>query len=186
DDYAGARMAARHVVELGHRDIGVVSLLLMADGHQGPPGPQRRKAAHFQVTADRLTGYLDVLPKDPPIWEAPDSRREYGRSAAHWLLTQTPRPTALLCMSDELALGALRAASDLGLVVPTDLTIVGFDDTPAAAWADLTTVRQDLLEKGRTTGDLVLRLLEGQTPTDIVTIGVALVTRGTSGPTPPR
>ncbi|GAB3875263.1 hypothetical protein GCM10029964_019000 [Kibdelosporangium lantanae] len=89
-------------------------------------------------------------------------------------------------MSDELALGALRAASDLGLVVPTDLTIVGFDDTPAAAWADLTTVRQDLLEKGRTTGDLVLRLLEGQTPTDIVTIGVALVTRGTSGPTPPR
>jgi DNA-binding LacI/PurR family transcriptional regulator len=186
DDRAGARMAAQHVVELGHRDIGVVSLLLAADGHQGPPSPQRRKAADYQVTADRLAGYLDVLPTAPLVWEAPDSRREYGRSAADWLLTRTPRPTALLCMSDELALGAVRAASDLGLSVPDDLTIVGFDDTPAAAWADLTTVRQDLLAKGRSTGDLVLRLLAGHRPTTPITIGVSLVTRGTSGPTPPR
>jgi DNA-binding LacI/PurR family transcriptional regulator len=184
DDKHGARMAARHVVDLGHRDIGILSLELAADGHSGPPGPQRMKTAQFQVTADRLAGYLEVLPGQPLVWEAADSRREFGRSGAAWLLSQQPRPTALLCMSDELALGAIRAAGEIGLPVPGDLTIVGFDDTPAAAWADLTTVRQDLLEKGRRTGDLVLRLLEGHGPGAPVTIPVTLIPRGSSGPVP--
>lgn len=100
-----------------------------------------------------------------------------------WLLTQGPPPTALLCMSDELALEAIRAAREIGLAVPTDLTIVGFDDMPGAAWADLplTTVRQDLLEKGRRIGELVLRLLQGRGPGEPVTIGVALMTRASSG-----
>jgi DNA-binding LacI/PurR family transcriptional regulator len=86
-------------------------------------------------------------------------------------------------MSDELALEAIRAAREIGLAVPTDLTIVGFDDMPGAAWADLplTTVRQDLLEKGRRIGELVLRLLQGRGPGEPVTIGVALMTRASSG-----
>ncbi|WP_243727449.1 LacI family DNA-binding transcriptional regulator [Actinocrispum wychmicini] len=186
DDREGARTAAQHVVDLGHRHIGVISLEFATGGHTGPAGPQRMKSADFQVTAERMAGYLAVLPVEPAVWEAPDSRREYGRSAAEWLLCQEPRPTALLCMSDELALGAIRAARDFGLTVPADLTIVGFDDTPAAAWADLTTVRQDLLEKGRRTGDLVLRLLSGHQPGPPVTIGVTLVTRSSSGPVPSR
>jgi DNA-binding LacI/PurR family transcriptional regulator len=184
DDQQGARMAARHVVDLGHRHTGILSLELAADGHSGPVGPQRMRPAQFQVTADRLAGYVAELPQTPSVWEAPDSRREYGRAGAEWLLRQDPRPTALLCMSDELALGAIRAASDIGLVVPEDLTIIGFDDTPAAAWADLTTVRQDLLEKGRHTGELVLHLLAGHPPGDPITIGVTLVPRASSGPAP--
>jgi DNA-binding LacI/PurR family transcriptional regulator len=144
------------------------------------------QSAQHQLTLERLTGYLSVLPANPPIWEAPDSRRELGREGARWLLGRDPRPTALLCMSDELALGAIRAAGEIGLSVPKDLTIVGFDDTPAAAWADppLTTVRQDLLEKGRRTGELVLRLLEGHEPGEPVTIGVTLETRASSGVSP--
>jgi len=185
DDRHGARMAARHVVDLCHRDVGILSLELAADGYTGPVGPQRMSAAQFQVTADRLAGYRDELPVPPFVWEAPDSRREYGRAGAEWLLRQDPRPTALLCMSDELALGAIRAAGDLGLAVPQDVTVVGFDDTPAAAWADLTTVRQDLTEKGRQVGDLVLRLLAGQGPGDPVTIGVTLVPRTSSAPPSP-
>jgi DNA-binding LacI/PurR family transcriptional regulator len=186
DDRAGARMAARHVVDLGHQDVGILSLELNADDGSGPASPQRMQSAQHQLTIERLTGYLSELPGTPPVWEAPDSRRELGREGARWLLARDPRPTALLCMSDELALGAMRAAGEIGLSVPADLTIVGFDDTPAAAWADppLTTVRQDLLEKGRRTGELVLRLLEGHEPGEPVRIGVTLVIRASSGPLP--
>jgi DNA-binding LacI/PurR family transcriptional regulator len=181
DDKLGAQMAARHVVDLGHRDIGILSLDTNPDGFSGEVSPQRIQSAQFQVTIERLNGYLDVLPTRPPIWEAPDSLREFGREGAAWLLRQTPRPTALLCMSDELALGAIRAAGDMGLSVPGDVSVVGFDDTPAAAWADLTTIRQDLLEKGRRTGELVLRLLEGHGPGAPVTLDVTLVPRASSG-----
>jgi DNA-binding LacI/PurR family transcriptional regulator len=184
DDHGGAQMAARHIVELGHSDVGILSLDLIADGHRGPASPQRIADARFRVTIERLNGYLTQFPQRPPIWEAPESVRELGREGARWLLAQTPRPTALLCMSDELAIGAIRAARDIGLAVPDDLTIVGFDDTPAAAWSDppLTTVRQDLLQKGRQTGELVLRLLDGLGPGEAVTIGVTLVTRTSSAP----
>jgi DNA-binding LacI/PurR family transcriptional regulator len=187
DDLEGARLAARHVTGLGHREIGILCLDLNPGGARGPVTLTETKNAQFQVTLERLTGYLDELPGTPHMWESPDSTRELGREGARWLLSRTPRPTALLCMSDELALGAIRAAGELGLRVPHDLTIVGFDDTPAAAWADppLTTVRQDLLEKGRRTGELVLRLLEGRGPGRAVTIGVTLVTRASSGPPPP-
>jgi DNA-binding LacI/PurR family transcriptional regulator len=185
DDRLGAQKAARHVVGLGHQDVAILSLDLKADGTSGPVSPQRMAEAQFQVTIERLTGYQSELGGRAPVWEAPDSSRELGRTGATWLLTQAPRPTALLCMSDELALGALRAAGDLGLSVPEDLTVIGFDDTPAAAWAELTTVRQDLLEKGRRTGELVLCLLEGRRVDEPVTIGVTLVTRGSSG-RPPR
>ncbi|ONI77078.1 LacI family transcriptional regulator [Actinosynnema sp. ALI-1.44] len=186
DDRAGAALAAQHVVALGHRDVGVLSLDLSPDGHTGPMTRERIDTAEFQVTVERLNGYLDHLPATAPVWEAPDSLREHGRRGASWLLAQTPRPTALLCMSDELAIGAIRAARDIDLVVPRDLTIVGFDDTPAATWADppLTTVRQDLLEKGRQTGEQVLRLLDGRQTDGPVTIPVVLVARASSGPVP--
>ena len=85
-------------------------------------------------------------------------------------------------MSDELALGALRAAEELELAVPGEVSIVGFDDTPAANWADLTTVSQDLVEKGRQAGELALRLLDGARPGRPVTIGVDLQVRGSTAP----
>jgi DNA-binding LacI/PurR family transcriptional regulator len=179
DDRQGARMAAEHVVGLGHEQVGILSLDLHADGRSGPASPNRIATAKFQVTIERLAGYQSVLAK-PRIWEAADSVRELGRAGASWLLSQVPRPTALLCMSDELALGAIRAAGESGLRVPEDLTVVGFDDTPAAAWAELTTVRQDLLEKGRRVGELALRLMRGEGPGEPVTIEATLVARKSS------
>src|ERR1044072_7508582 len=131
---------------------------LNADGHRGPGSPERIAGGSFRVTLDRIAGYLEgpaghgILPAEVPLWEAPGSVRELGREGARWLFGLTPRPTAVLCMSDELALGALRAAEELGLSVPEEVSIVGFDDTPAANWANLTTVRQDLVEKGRQAG----------------------------------
>jgi DNA-binding LacI/PurR family transcriptional regulator len=188
DDLGGARLAARHVAELGHRHVAILSFGLTADGHRGPISPQRMAEGHYRVSLDRISGYLKelaeqgIVPAEVPLWEAPGSVRELGREGARWLLRQQPRPTAVLCMSDELALGALRAAEELGLSVPGEVSIVGFDDTPAARWANLTTVRQDLVEKGRQAGELALRLLDGRRPGRPVTIGVDLQVRGSTAP----
>jgi DNA-binding LacI/PurR family transcriptional regulator len=188
DDIGGALLAARHVAGLGHRHVAILSFGLRADGRRGPVSPQRIADGHFRVSHDRIAGYLKGLAEhgivgdEVPLWEAPGSVRELGREGARWLLGQRPRPTAVLCMSDELALGALRAAEELGLSVPGEVSIVGFDDTPAARWADLTTVRQDLVEKGRQAGELALRLLDGTRPGRPVTIGVDLQVRGSTAP----
>ncbi len=190
DDFGGARLAARHVTSLGHRRVAILGFSLAADGHRGPASPQRIEQAHFRVSLDRISGYLKglaehgIVADEVPLWEAPGSVRELGREGARWLFALRPRPTAVLCMSDELALGALRAAEELGLSVPGEVSIVGFDDTPAANWADppLTTVRQDLVEKGRRAGELALRMLDGGRPGRPVTVGVDLQVRGSTGP----
>jgi DNA-binding LacI/PurR family transcriptional regulator len=188
DDLGGAVLAGRHVGELGHRRVGIVALGLSADGARGPVGPQRIGSAHFRVTLDRLAGYLEglaehgIVADEVPVWEAPGNSRESGREGTRWLLGLEPRPTAVLCMSDELALGAIRGADDLGLSVPAEVSIVGFDDTPAASWGHppLTTVRQDLVAKGRQAGELALRMLDGARPGRPVTIGVELQVRGST------
>lgn len=190
DDRGGAELAARHVADLGHRRVGILSLELSTDGVRGLASPQRIGEAHHRVTTERIAGYLSglsghgIVAGDVPIWETQGSVRELGREGARWILGQQPRPTALLCMSDELALGAIRAAGELGLRVPEEVSIVGFDDTPAASWCDppLTTVRQDLAEKGRRAGELALRMLDGARPSRPITIGVELMTRASTGP----
>jgi DNA-binding LacI/PurR family transcriptional regulator len=190
DDYGGGLLAGRHVAELGHRRVAILAFELIADRTRGPVSPHRIESAHFRVTLDRLDGYRKALAEHGivaeavPVWEAPGSVRELGREGARWLLGLEPRPTALLCMSDELALGAIRAANDLGLSVPAEVSIVGFDDTPAASWSDppLTTVRQDLVAKGRQAGELALRALNGARPGKPVTIDVELQERGSTAP----
>ncbi|OLF16806.1 LacI family DNA-binding transcriptional regulator [Actinophytocola xanthii] len=192
DDYGGALLAGRHLVELGHQRVAVLGLSLSANGQGGLATPARLREAHFRVTLDRYAGYLEglaeggIVAEQVPLWEAPGNTREFGREGTTWLLTQHPRPTAVLCMSDELALGALRAADELGLAVPGEVSIVGFDDTPAASWGtpSLTTVRQDLVEKGRQAGTLALRMLDGSRPGKPVTVGVELQVRASTGPAP--
>jgi DNA-binding LacI/PurR family transcriptional regulator len=192
DDFGGALLAARHLTALGHRHVSILGFSLSADGHRGPGNAERIHNAHFRVTLDRYAGYLKglaeqgIVGSEVPLWEAPGSVRELGREGARWLFGLRPRPTAVLCMSDELALGAMRAADELSLKVPGEVSIVGFDDTPAASWGtpSLTTVRQDLVEKGRQAGALALRMLDGARPGRPVTIGVELQVRGSTGPAP--
>ncbi|RKT53025.1 LacI family DNA-binding transcriptional regulator [Saccharothrix australiensis] len=184
DDAGGARLAASHLRALGHTRIGVLTFSLLPDGWTGLVPPARLAGGAFRVTRDRLAGYLDVVGRDAPVWECAGSSRELGRTGARALLALAPRPTALLCASDELAFGALRAARDLGLRVPADLSVVGFDDVPAAAHADppLTTVRQPLAEKGRRAGELALRLLDGGRPGEPTRLAVRLVERDSTAP----
>jgi DNA-binding LacI/PurR family transcriptional regulator len=188
-DRTGAALAAQHLLDLGHRRIGVISFQLSEDSQSGPASVERLRTARYRTTRERLTGYLDTLSQagiggaEVPIWECAANRRTLAHEGISWLLTQKPPPTAVLCTSDELALGALRAAQQIGLPVPNGLSVVGFDDTPAAAEANppLTTVRQPLKEKGTQAAALALQSLSGsdQRPANI-RLPVELITRGST------
>jgi DNA-binding LacI/PurR family transcriptional regulator len=189
-DHEGASLAAAHLLDLGHTRFGVLTFALHPDGATGPVSAERRSDVGFRVSRDRLGGYLDTLekggvrPDNVPVWEARGCDRELGRLGARWLLTREPRPSALLCASDQLAFGALQAARDLNLTVPGDLSVVGFDDVPEAAYSDppLTTVRQPLADKGRRAGELALKLLAGGRPPRPTRLDVSLVERASTAP----
>jgi DNA-binding LacI/PurR family transcriptional regulator len=191
DDRAAARDAAAHLVELGHRRVGVISFALSPDGRRGPAAPARRRAARYPVTRARLAGCADALDPAGAAWtvhECPGSSTALGREAARALLGSRPRPTALLATSDALALGAVEAAGDVGLSVPADLSVVGFDDVPAAGAArlPLTTVHQDHAEKGRVAADILLAGLGGEAPPPSRRVPHRLVVRASTGPPPAR
>jgi DNA-binding LacI/PurR family transcriptional regulator len=165
DDRGAARAAARHLLELGHRRLGVVAAPLSPDGYDGPAGPERQDAASYHVIRERLAGYRAEVEAAGLDWSAVpvEERSPYGqdagRRAAAALLERDRPPTALLAMSDELAFGAVRAAEEHGLTVPRQLSVVGFDDTPAAAQArpPLTTIHQPHRRKGELAAELLLR-----------------------------
>jgi DNA-binding LacI/PurR family transcriptional regulator len=108
-----------------------------------------------------------------------------GMDAARVLLASDPRPTAILATSDVLAIGAMRAARELGLAVPDDLSVSGFDDTPDAVLVTpaLTTVRQPLLDKGAVAGRLLLDPSPGRGAEEIL-LPTQLAVRASTGPPP--
>lgn len=190
DDRAGAHAAARHLLDLGHTHLGVVPMPLHADGWHGTPSPHRQRQTYYQGTRERLVGYRAAVEEAGHRWDAVaiEERvpygREAGRRAATALLGRRPRPTAILAMSDELAAGALDAAAALGLDVPTDLSVVGFDDIPAAVTARpaMTTVRQPHVEKGRRAAQLLLR--SGIGYPEPLLLPTELIVRASTGPRP--
>ena len=122
------------------------------------------------------------------IYEVAVNSRDEGHRAALALLQTTPRPTGVLAMSDELAIGALAAARELDLRVPHDVSILGWDDSPSARGSDpaLTTVRQSLHDQGRTCARLLISATRGEIATDDL-VHLApwqLITRDSTGPPP--
>ncbi|THF71161.1 LacI family DNA-binding transcriptional regulator [Deinococcus sp. Arct2-2] len=184
NDTDGARLAAEHLLALGHTSIGVLGLPLRADGRAGLVTPEReRRATNTHILA-RLQGYRAAVrgssSSSLPTYEVADNTPEGGQNAAHALLTASPDITALLCMSDVLAQGALAAAAALGLSVPEDLSLIGFDDIPSSAALNLTTVGQPTAQKGEQAGRALLALLAGQTPPNVL-LPTTLVVRGSTG-----
>ena len=188
EDVSGARQAAGHLLALGHRRLAVLSLDLAIPRRRGRVTPARLRAARFQPPLDRLQGYREALRASGlpwsglPVLEALENSTEEGERLARRLLEAPKRPSAILAMSDRLALGVLRAAAALGLMVPRDLSVVGFDDIPAAGAVGLTTVRQPTVEKGRLTGELLLELLAGGSPGSPAPLATELVVRSSSAP----
>ena len=153
DDEAGARAAATHLLRLGHRRFLVLSL-----------GPYPSSMGDpWSVRARRMAGYSSALADDGIV--LPDSAVEFGPASVEggaetflraWAAGE--RPTAVLAMSDAMAVGVLRAARQLDIRVPLDLSIVGFDDIEVAPYTDppLTTVSQPTRLKGEEAVRLLL------------------------------
>jgi DNA-binding LacI/PurR family transcriptional regulator len=148
--------AAAHLRELGHERVGVLSFIRALD----PEG-----TLVLDMTHERLEGYKQGLGEawdDDLVRICRPNAPVPARRAALELLRQAEPPTAILAMSDVLAIGALQAADELGVSVPAALSLVGFDDSPAAALATppLTTVAQPHEEKGRLATELLLDAIE--------------------------
>ena len=167
EDRAGARAAAEHLRALGHEHVAVIVDRLRDD-----------RTGDRIIDAERIAGYFDGLGGPVPVFETVENEPAAGSRGAEALLALSPRPTALLCASDQLALGAIEAIRAAGLDVPGDVAVVGYDDVPDAVRAGLTTVRQPLLEKGREAGRL---LLQPNTEREVI-LPVELVVRGSTDP----
>jgi LacI family transcriptional regulator, galactose operon repressor len=153
DDVRGGELATSHLIELGHRRIGFL-------------GDKSPDAFRFASSRDRTRGYEHAL-AHAGIELRPEYVREgtpshhIARSTAIDLLRLPQRPTAVFAASDTQALGVIEAARILGIRVPDELSVVGFDDIEIAAHIGLTTVRQPLFESGRRGTELLLQMLGG-------------------------
>ena len=190
DDRTGARAVADHLAALGHRRLAIIVPTLVLDGREGRVDEERLRAAAYHVDRERLEGLRQGLEAAGIPWgevliEERDNTQEAGIEAARSLFTEAQRPTAVVATTDQLALGALRGARDLGLEPPVDVSVVGFDDIPEASRAQppLTTVRQPLVGKGTVAGDRLFALLDGTAAPDVV-LPVELVVRESTAPAP--
>jgi LacI family transcriptional regulator len=151
-NWSGGIAATEHLLQLGPRRIGMIS------------GPQE-----YLCSRARVDGYRHALEQagidfDTDLVRWGDFRQEGGFRWALELLDQPNRPTAIFGGSDEQTLGSYEAARQLGLAIPGDLSVVGFDDLPLARWLPppLTTVRQPLADMGAMAADMLLRLIAGR------------------------
>jgi DNA-binding LacI/PurR family transcriptional regulator len=156
DDRGAAATAARHVIELGHERVGILAFGITAFDRGEYP---------YDVSIERRAGYADGLGdayREDEIYVAMPNPVDAARQARA-LLERPERPTAILAMSDTLAAGILRAARDLGLRVPEDLSVVGFDDSPLASRSDppLTTIAQPQRQKGADAARLLTKGIDG-------------------------
>ncbi len=191
DDRAGARAAAEHVVELGHRRVAILT-----SEKAGPHGVEVAPdlASHHHVSRQRMLGWLDALTPagiEPVVIRVPLKSEEAAYDAATLLLDRQDPPTAVLCFSDVLARGVMRAAEDLDVRVPEELSVVGFDDNPLAQRMRpaLTTVRQDVAKKGRAATAALIEAIESArsgkaaAPRQVL-LPTELVVRESTGPAP--
>jgi LacI family transcriptional regulator, repressor for deo operon, udp, cdd, tsx, nupC, and nupG len=177
DHREAARAATEHLVELGHRRIACVSGFLESDLTFSVPG--QRQAGHH----DALRRVGVEAPAELVVRTGPGL--EHGAEVAHRLMAIDEPPTAFLASSDELAGGVLLALRSLGLAVPRQVSVVGFDDREVSAAIGLTTVWQDPCAQGRAAAELLVESAtmagpEGD-PREVVA-GTRLVVRHTTGP----
>lgn len=185
DDRNGIAELGRHLRELGHERIATVTLPFNRAGRAGLVDDERMAQLEWEITRRRLAGMHDAGIVPVATWEAPASLVEHGTDAGRALLAGPDRPTAVLAQSDLLASGVVLAARELGLRVPEDVSVAGFDglDLPWLAPDVLTSVSQPLAEKGAAVGHAIQALIEGRLP-DPVTLPVALRLGTTTGPAP--
>ncbi len=184
EDVEGARSAAEHLVGLGHRDVLIIGV--------EPPAPSAT-LDRDGVTGRRLRGYREAFAAvgitigNERVVVGP-ATIDGGVAALQRAWEDGLRPTAVLVMSDAMAIGAMRALRDLGLRIPHDVSVVGFDDIDLAPHVDppLTTVHQPIRRKGEEAVQLLLSVVQRR---DVATaehrrLETRLIIRGSTGPVP--
>ena len=174
-NWAGGRTATEHLLDLGHRRIAWIG------------GPDGSAAAR-----ERLHGYRAALDSagvepDPALVRSDEFAVESGIRHARDVLQLPDPPTAVVAGDDEIAVGVLAAAQELGVAVPGRLSVVGFDDTPQASWTSprLTSVHQPLDGMGRMAVETVLGMAAGHEPASwYVQLATTLVVRESTAPAP--
>lgn len=175
DDVEVGRVATQHLIDLGHRRIGLI---------RGPVDDPY----YFVVPAQRCEGFESAMRNAglPPVpWgEAPGNFTiQSGRDAFSTIMDVAQPPTAIFALGDEMAFGVIQAAAEHDVRIPEDLSVIGVDDHEFAPVVRLTTVHQDVAEHGARAARLVIDGLEGDTlPTGRDDGPIRLVERGTTGP----
>ena len=173
DDEAAARIATQHLLDQGHKKIGCLTGPMVEDCSQ-----------------DRYTGYTAVLasagiPYEESLVIEGDWSAQSGYDALMSLAQDGRLPSALFAQNDQMAVGALRAARDLGLQLPTQLSIIGIDDIPLAAYFSppLTTLKQDFVALGREAVGLLIQAIEQpEAPHQHLRLNAELIVRRSTGP----
>ncbi len=170
DNAGGGRIVAEFMADCGHRRIGMINGVMSSTTNE------ERRIAFLNCLEERGIA--------PPTEEIGHYTYEGGFHAALRLAALEERPEAIFCVNDLMALGALNALRDhLGLRIPEDVSIVGFDDIPAASWPDiqLTTIHSDPAEMARRAIDMLIRTIEtGKPALASETLPVHLVVRHTT------
>lgn len=185
DDAAAISLLGDHLHGLGHRHLGIIAPQLNDSRQNGRADPDRWRHSGHTLMRVRIEGLLASMQLDAravPVEERFEASAAAGADALHSLLDAHPELTAVCCLTDELALGALVAARQRGLRVGWDLTITGFDDIAEAARVGLTTITQAHREKGRSAGELYLGAGGAGAQPPRRTLPTHLQIRSSSGP----
>jgi LacI family xylobiose transport system transcriptional regulator len=176
-NWNGGLVAARHLLELGHRRIGMIN------------GPRELLCCRARLDGYRAALDTAGIDPDPELVRTVPLYMKDGLAAATALLALADPPTAIFAANDLQALGVYEAARRSGLRVPEELSVVGFDDLPLGQWVgpELTTVRQPLLRMGMAAAELALDLADGRRPEqDRIELSTSLVVRASTAPPRPR
>ncbi len=173
DSFGGALAATRHLIELGHRRIGFVA------GRPDLRSAGLRDAGYRRALSDA------GIPLDPSLVGVGRYELDATRESARIMLSGASRPTAIFAANDLSAIAVIDVAHELGLRVPDDLSVIGFDDVPEATRRalPLTTIQQPMRKLGAVAADMVFTLLSGQEIDEMhVILPTRLVVRATTAP----
>lgn len=188
DDRAAARAVAEHIAGLGHERVAIVTHRVDDLEAAGPLTADQVEHSTIRVVRERYAGYLDglgQLPVEPVLWSAGELTVDAGRRAVRTLFEFNPEVTAVICTTDQIAIGACQALWRLDLDIPGDVSVAGFDDIPRASTWDtpITTMRQPLVDKGRLAAQLLRELLDDADPSRHI-LPTELTIRSSTGPSP--
>lgn len=171
DQYGGAALAMRHLIEKGHRRIGLIA------GKFSPHVYLSRYNAYREILAE------NGCEEDPQLIETIEPTVEEAIKSAQKLLALEQRPTALFCTNDTIAIGAMKAILRAGLRIPEDVAVVGYDDSENSRMIEpeLTTVQVDKTAMGRIAAERLIALIEGEAPRkETIQTAVKLIVRGST------